>query len=141
MMLLDTNVLVYARDKASPWNKWAEELIAEATVEGGEGVCINAVSLAELCAEEGVDENTVTQSVLALGVDVVGVPAIAGPFCGAAYRRYRQKRKAESGKSSPRVPLPDFFIGAHAQVDTLTLATNDPDRFRTYFPLVKLVTP
>lgn len=141
MILLDTNVIVYAQDKASPWHQWAGELIWQAIIEGGDGAGLNAVSLAELCAQDGVDENTVSQSVLALGVDIVGVPALCAPFCGAAYRKYRQRRKSESGKGSPKVPLPDFFIGAHAQLDNLTLATNDPARFRTYFPQVKLLTP
>jgi predicted nucleic acid-binding protein len=38
-------------------------------------------------------------------------------------------------------PLPDFFIGAHAQVMGWTLATADESRFTTYFPSVRLLTP
>ena len=48
MILLDTNVLIYAGDPTSPFHKWAGRVIEEAVV-GGEGVCANAVSLAELC--------------------------------------------------------------------------------------------
>jgi len=141
MMLLDTNVIVYARYSESPWHEWAKELIWKAISEGGDGACLNAVSLAELCAEDGVDANAVSLAVLRLGVDIVPVPSLAAPFCGAAYRTYRQKRKSESGKDAPKIPLPDFFIGAHAQLDNLTLATNDPDKFRAYFPTVNLLTP
>jgi hypothetical protein len=39
------------------------------------------------------------------------------------------------------VPLPDFFIGAHAQVMGLTLATGDAARFKTYFPSLRVVCP
>jgi hypothetical protein len=39
------------------------------------------------------------------------------------------------------MPLPDFFIGAHAEIMGWTLATADADRYRTYFPKVKLKTP
>jgi len=39
------------------------------------------------------------------------------------------------------MPLPDFFIGAHAELLGMDLVTNDPDRIRTYLPKVKLVTP
>ncbi len=38
-------------------------------------------------------------------------------------------------------PLPDFFIGAHAETDGLTLFTRDVARYRTYFPSVKLIAP
>lgn len=38
-------------------------------------------------------------------------------------------------------PLPDFFIGAHAEVEGLTLITRDAARFQTYFPNVKLIVP
>jgi len=37
--------------------------------------------------------------------------------------------------------LPDFFVGAHAESEGLSLVTRDPDRVRTYFPQVKLITP
>ena len=37
--------------------------------------------------------------------------------------------------------LPDFLIGAHAQAEGLKLVTRDPDRVRTYFPSVELVSP
>jgi len=39
------------------------------------------------------------------------------------------------------VPLPDFLIGAHAQAESMKLVTRDPDRVKTYFPSVRLITP
>jgi predicted nucleic acid-binding protein len=42
---------------------------------------------------------------------------------------------------SRRSPLPDFFIGAHAEIDGLVLLTRDERRYRTYFPAVELIAP
>jgi hypothetical protein len=39
------------------------------------------------------------------------------------------------------VPLPDFFIGAHAQLMGWVIATAAAKRFRTYFPGVRLWMP
>jgi hypothetical protein len=49
--LLDTNVIVYARQPRGPFKQRAEEQIANAV--STEGAGLSAVSLAELCAEPG----------------------------------------------------------------------------------------
>ena len=139
MKLLDTMLIVYTRTPASPFHSWAVQQIATAV--STEGAAINPVSLAELCSEDGVDSATVAGAIGNIGVQLVDLPAAAAEACGVAYRKYRLKRKAESGKDAPKVPLPDFFIGAQAQLNGWELVTNDPDRIRNYFPAVKLVTP
>lgn len=47
------------------------------------------------------------------------------------------------GESSPigRFWLPDFFIGAQAEIMGWKLATADRGRFETYFPSVEFETP
>ncbi len=52
--------------------------------------------------------------------------------CFLAYRRAGGERRS---------PLPDFFIGAHAAVDGMTLLTRDPGRYRTYLPRLALIAP
>jgi hypothetical protein len=39
------------------------------------------------------------------------------------------------------MPLPDFFIGAHALIMGWELATADQGRFQVCFPTVKLKMP
>ena len=139
MILLDTNVLIYASDPASPYHSWATNLIADA-VASGDGVCANAISLAEICVGDA-HPASVAHRVEAWGVTLMAVPADAAVECAAAYVKYRTRRKADSGKDAPAVPLPDFFIGAHAQVMGWTLATSDSARFKTYFPSLPILHP
>lgn len=138
MMLLDTNVLIYASDEHSAHCRWARDLISECV--SGDGAAVNAVSIAEVCVGDA-EPSTVADRIRRWGVDVLDVPAAASEICARAYSAYRKRRKENSGKDAPNVPLPDFFIGAHAQVMGWKLATVDIERFKTYFPSVPLKSP
>ena len=138
MILLDTNVLIYAFDPDSPFCHWAKETIAEAVA--GDGAAINAVSLAEICVGDA-DPPTAADRIRSWGVEILDVPAAAADECAKAYRRYRQQRVPQSDVPVPIMPLPDFFIGAHAKIMGWELATADQGRLHTYFPSVSLKMP
>ena len=138
MILLDTNVLIYASTDRSPFLEWARRTIAAGVSE--DGAAVNAVSLAEICVGDAEPE-TVADRLRSWGITLLDVPAAAAEPCAKAYQEYRERRRAESGRDAPSLPLPDFFIGAHAQVMGWPLATADEGRFRTYFPTVTLLTP
>lgn len=138
MILLDTNVLIYACDPDSPHAVWARETIAAAVTT--DGAAINAVGLAEICVGD-TEPETVADRIRSWGVEVLDVPSATADVCAQAYRRYCARRRAQTGLAAPAVPLPDFFIGAHAEIMGWDIATADRDRFRTYFPSVRLRTP
>jgi predicted nucleic acid-binding protein len=138
MILLDTNVLIYAFDPSSPHCQWAEKTISDAV--GSEGAAVNAASLAEICVGDE-DPPTVAERVRSWGVEILDVPSAAATECARAYRQYRNRRRSQSGIPVPGMPLPDFFIGAHASILGWELATADRGRFETYFPSVSLKTP
>jgi hypothetical protein len=75
------------------------------------------------------------------GIAVLDLPALAAVICGRAYRRYRLARARSGGGKAPSVPLPDFFIGAHAELMGWKLATRDVERYRNYFPAIELIDP
>lgn len=138
MILADSNVLIDARDKGSPFRHWAEELIADAL--SGEGISVNAIVLAEICVGQR-EPATVQAGLLGQGFNVVDLPASAALVSAAAYTLYRSARRRSRGGDAPRIPLPDFFIGAHAELMGWKLATRDSERFRLYFPKVRLIEP
>lgn len=63
------------------------------------------------------------------------LPFEAGWLASQAFLKYRNAGGARSS------PLPDFYIGAHAEVEGLTLITRDVGRYRTYFPSINLIVP
>jgi predicted nucleic acid-binding protein len=138
MILLDTNVLIYAFDLDSPFCQWARETIVGAAA--GDGAAINAVSLAEICVGDA-EPTTVADRIRSWGIEILDVPAAAADICATAYAQYRKRRMSQSDKALPVMPLPDFFIGAHAKIMGWELATTDRSRFRTYFPSVSLKMP
>jgi predicted nucleic acid-binding protein len=138
MILLDTNVLIYAADAGSRYGTWAQETIADAV--SAHAAAINTVTLAELCMGDA-QPATLADRVRSWGVVILDLPAASAEACAAAYVAYCSARKTQSGKDSSTVPLPDFFIGAHAQIMGWPLATADEGRFKTYFPSVPLKTP
>jgi predicted nucleic acid-binding protein len=138
MILIDTNVVIDARDSAQSNHAWAVRQIEEAAA--GEGAGINAVTLAELCAGSP-NPADIEPEIRKLGLEIFDLPAVVSTVCGAAYRRYAATRRASGGGVAPKIPLPDFFIGAHAEVMKWKLATRDAERIAGYFPKVHLLTP
>jgi predicted nucleic acid-binding protein len=138
VILADSNVIIDARDPKSPFHGWAEELLAQGL--STEGISLNAIVLAELCVGHD-DPKSIEAELNAKGINILDVPAQASAICGQAYFRYRLLRRKSGGSKAPAVPLPDFFIGAHAELLGWALATRDSERFRLYFPKVKLIEP
>jgi predicted nucleic acid-binding protein len=138
MILLDTNVVIDALNPLLADHAWAVRQIEEAVA--GEGAAINAVTPADLCAGSP-NPAAIKPEIKSLGVEIFDLPEAASETCGAAYRRYRILRRASGGGVAPKIPLPDFFIGAHAEIMRWKLATRDSERIAKYFPKVNLVTP
>jgi predicted nucleic acid-binding protein len=138
MILLDTSILIYASDPKSPHSAWARETIANAVA--SDGAAINAVTLAEICVGDQ-DPETAADRIRRWGIDILDVPSAASKLCAEAYRRYRERRAAQGGRTAPIAPLPDFFIGAHALVMGWELATADRGRFPANFASIQLLTP
>ena len=63
------------------------------------------------------------------------LPYEAGWLAAQAFVKYRRSGGIRTA------PLPDFYIGAHAEVELLTLVSRDAARYRTYFPSVTLIAP
>ena len=112
--------------------------MASVTIDSG--AAIDCITLAELYAGPRRGED-IEADMREAGIVVLDLPAGAAAICGRAYRRYRLARTRSGGGKAPSVPLPDFLIGAHAELMGWKLATRDPERYRIYFSSVELIEP
>jgi len=138
LILFDTSVVLDARDPDSPFQTWSRNKIAEAAA--GDGAAVNTVVVSEASVRSKNPE-AVPGILQAMGLTLLPLPISAAVPAAIAFATYLDRLKKEGKTSVARSPLPDFFIGAHAAAEGLALVTRDPDRVRTYFPQVKLVTP
>ena len=132
MTLIDSNVLLDLITEDKNWVAWSEDMIEHAANRGE--IAINPLIFAELTSE--YDSSAELDSyLLPLGIKRLPLPYEAAFPAGKAFLAYRKRG------GTKRSPLPDFYIGAHAQVLGHTILTRDPARYRTYFPEVKLIAP
>jgi predicted nucleic acid-binding protein len=130
--LVDANVLLDIATADATWMGWSQEQLAAAA--GSGAVLINPIIYAELAPAfaSAADLDRWLDPVL---FRRAALPYGAGWLAAQAFVKYRR------GGGARTAPLPDFYIGAHAEVEQLTLITRDAARYRTYFPAVALITP
>jgi predicted nucleic acid-binding protein len=138
VILLDTNVLIDGFDHGSPHHRWAAGIIRQALL--GDGAAINPVVLAGLLTGDQ-SPDTVAARLESLGIVFLDLPCLAAPRCAEAYAHYLENRRKHPAPAAPKSPLPDFFIGAHASLLGLPVATADARRYQTYFPELSLLIP
>ena len=131
-LLFDTNVLLDIATADGTWLAWSEEQLRAAAAQGP--ITINPIIYAEL-APAFASQSDLDRWLDPAVFERLPLPYSSGWMAAQAFLRYR---KAGGHKSSP---LPDFYIGAHAEAEGLTLVTRDAARYRTYFPNVTLITP
>ena len=132
MKLFDTSVLLDIATGDPAWGRWSESQFRLAISQGP--ILINPIIYAELAPAFSTSSD-LDRWLDPLTFQRLPLPYRAGWLAAQAFLKYRRR----GGKKS--LPLPDFFIGAHAEAENLTLVTRDKARFQTYFPTVRLVTP
>lgn len=131
-VLVDSNVLLDVVTEDPRWFDWSAsqlERLAERHV-----LVINPI----IHSEVSIGFDRIEDLDRALPADFFRrepLPWEAGFLAGKCFLRYR------NAGGSRRSPLPDFYIGAHAAIRSMTLVTRDAKRFRTYFPKLDVISP
>lgn len=131
--MIDSNVLIDVLGPASlPSRAWSVDAL-EACYDAGP-IVFSAVVWSEL-AHPQIAESELVEVFAWLKPRREGFPYRAAHRAGLAHFRYRQR-----GGERQRT-LPDFLIGAHAQLGGHRLLTRDAARYRSYFPDLEIISP
>jgi predicted nucleic acid-binding protein len=130
-MIVDTNILldIYTQDEV--WEERSAAAIAAAadvTV-----LVINPIIYGELSV--GIERIEELDQFLGADFRRDSLPWEAAFLAGKAFLAYRRRGGLKTA------PLPDFYIGAHAAVERMSILTRDANRYVLYFPSVKIIEP
>lgn len=130
--LVDTNVLLDVLLEDDEWVDWSSAMIATASQQGR--IVINPIIYAEVSSAYD-DVESLNRALPPEYYVREALPWDSAFLAGRAYVSYRRRGGVR------RSPLPDFYIGAHAAVAGHTLLTRDPQRYRAYFPKLRILAP
>jgi predicted nucleic acid-binding protein len=131
-MMVDSNVLLDVLTEDPAWFEWSSRSLQECAE--NHILVINPIIYAEVSI--GFDRIEDLDAALPERmVERRPIPLEAVFLAGKCFLKYRE----HGGQRQST--LPDFFIGAHAAVEKMTLLTRDASRYRTYFPKLRLISP
>lgn len=132
-VIVDANVWLDILTADPLWLEWSAAGLRSARADGR--ILVNPIICAEIAPAFDFDWLRMDAWLAQAGAQKEPLPFEASTVAAAAHREYRAR-----GGSRER-PLPDFYIGAHAEAEGCTLLTRDAARYRTYFPRVQLICP
>jgi len=114
------------------WADWSENILDKYSQTNT--LYINSIVYTEVSIGFNKIEEVET-AISQLGIKVLEIPREALFLTGKVFLKYRKN------KGTKNLPLPDFFIGAHAIVSKFDLITRDSIKYKTYFPQLKIIHP
>lgn len=130
--LVDTNIWVDCIDVKSPWHDWAVDRLQACSELLT--LHVNLIIYTELLVP-GPDVDALDALLDVYNTLRTPLPWACAALTARAFAQYRRQC------GSKQLPMPDFYIGAHAAVANFCVVTRDPSGYRSYFPRLKLISP
>lgn len=131
-ILIDSCIILDILTEDPTWYSWSADKLAEYADEYS--LYINPIIYSEISMGFQRIED-LEKALPASSFNRATIPWEAAFLAGKIYLKYR---KAGGQRA---LPLPDFFIGAHAMIERFSLLTRDTKRFRHYYPQLKIISP
>lgn len=132
-ILVDANILLDILTADPRWLGWSSSALRSARASSP--LAVNPIVCAEVAPAFDCDWPRLDAWLAKAQFVKEPLPFAASSVVAAAHREYRRRGGVRT------TPLPDFYIGAHAEVEGHMLLTRDASRYRTYFPRVPLIAP
>lgn len=130
-VMVDSNVIFDVTNNDPVWADWSD---AQITAHQSGGLLVNPLIYSELCTQAS-NVADVDKVLAELKLDLRELPREALFLAAKVFLKYRRQGGIKTA------PLPDFFIGAHAQALGIPILTRDAGRYSSYFPGVLLICP
>ncbi len=131
-VFVDSCILLDVFTNDLNWADWSESILDRYSQTNT--LYINSIVYTEVSIGFHKIEE-VEEAISQLDIKVLEIPRESLFLAGKVFLKYRRN------KGTKNLPLPDFFIGAHAAVSEFDLITRDTGMYKTYFPKVKLIHP
>ena len=131
-VLVDSNILIDIATNDPNRGEWSSQALAECADQTT--LVINPIVYAEV----SISYTKIEELNAALPIWLYAresLPWEAGFLAGKCFLEYR-RRGGQRG-----TPLPYFYIGAHAAVESLALLTRDRSGYANYFPKLEILAP
>ncbi len=131
-ILVDSCVILDIVTEDPKWFEWSSSILEKHARQSQ--LFINPIIYAEISI--GFQKIEELETALSSSTfKKIPLPWEASFLAGKAFLQYR---KSGGHKA---LPLPDFFIGAHAIIEGWSLLTRDTKRFQYYYPKLKILSP
>jgi predicted nucleic acid-binding protein len=131
-VLVDTNVWVDCIDKASTRHDWAVTQLQSSSERYP--LHVNLIIYTELLVP-GPDINALNAMLDVYDTQRTSLPWACAALAAKAFALYRRRG------GTKLLPMPDFYIGAHAAVANLSILTSDRAGYTSYFPRLTIIGP
>jgi predicted nucleic acid-binding protein len=131
-VLVDSNIILDVLTEDRTWFSWSSAALAREA--DTSNLIINPIIYSEISIRFATIEE-LEETLDPLVFRKEPIPWEAAFLAGKVFLKYKRRG------GSRTMPLPDFFIGAHALIAGIPLLTRDKKRYRRYFPNLHLIAP
>lgn len=131
-VFVDSCILLDIFNADELWGEWSSQTLHR--LSNNHQLTINIIVFTEI-AFNFTSKDKLSDILKLLNIDILDIPFDVAFNVSRTFKKYRKN------KGNRKSPMPDFYIGEHAQFLNVPLVTRNTARYKTYQPKLKLIVP